>query len=94
MAMLDVPQGYMLYQFLLHFGDKPFKAFRIMMDGQERYMQRNKLVKEIHYLKRAMEAGDPALARPVNDDASLNWLCKECPYLTDCKKIQDATAAS
>jgi hypothetical protein len=57
-------------------------------------MQRNKLVKEIHYLKRAMEAGDPALARPVNDDASLNWLCKECPYLTDCKKIQDATAAS
>jgi hypothetical protein len=41
--------------------------------------QRDKLVKEINSLKRAMEAGDPSLARPVNNDPSLNWLCKDPP---------------
>ena len=87
-------QGYLIYQLLMHFGDTPFKAFRITMNAQQRKDQRNKLVKEINSLKRAIEAGSPALARSVDKDPSLNWLCKDCSYLTDCKRIQQAAAVA
>lgn len=36
MAMLDVPQGCIMYQLLLHYGGTPFKAFIITMNAQER----------------------------------------------------------
>jgi hypothetical protein len=64
------------------------------MNVQERKAQREKLVIEIYSLKRAMEAGDPSIARSVEKDPSLNWLCKDCPYLTDCKRIQQAAAGA
>ncbi len=92
MAMLEASEGYLLYQLLMHFGEKPFKAFRIILNAQERKNQREKLVTEINSLKRAMEKGDPSITRSVEKDPSLNWLCKDCPYLTDCKKIQQAAA--
>jgi CRISPR/Cas system-associated exonuclease Cas4 (RecB family) len=94
MAMLDVPQGYMLYQLLMHFGNTPFKAFKITMNAQERKNQRDKLVKEVNSLKRAIESADPSLARSVMGDPALNWLCKDCPYFTNCKRIQDAASAA
>lgn len=94
MAILGARQGILLYQLLMHFGNTPFKAFMIRMNGQERKDQRDKLVEEINSLKRAMEARDPALARSVDKDPSLNWLCRDCPYLTDCKKIQQAAAGA
>jgi len=34
------------------------------------------------------------LAGSVEKDPSLNWLCKDCPYLTDCKRIQQAAAVA
>ena len=94
MAILEAPEGYMLYQLLMHFGDTPFKSFKIVMNAQERKEQRHKLVTEIDSLKRALDAGDPSRARPVNNDPSLNWLCKDCPYLKDCKKIQQGAAVA
>ena len=94
MSMLGASNGYLIYQLLMHFGETPFKSFKITMNAQERKDQRDKLVKEINSLKRAMEAGDPSLARPVNNDPSLNWLCKDCPYLTDCKKIQQSAVVA
>lgn len=94
MAMLDSSEGYILYQLLMHFGDTPFKAFKITMNAQERKDQLDKLVEEADSLKIAMEAGDPSLARSVEKDPSLNWLCKDCPYLTDCKKIQQTAAVA
>lgn len=95
MAMLDALQGYMLYQLLMHFGEKPFKAFRITMNAQQRQAQLKKLVTEINSLKRAMKgSGDPSLARSVEKDPSLNWLCKDCPYLTDCKRVQQGAAVA
>ena len=74
----------------MHFGETPFKAFRITLNAQEREGQRDKLVDEVNSLKIAMEASDPSLARSVKEDSALNWLCKDCPYLMDCKRIQDA----
>lgn len=94
MSILDAKQGYMIYQLLTHFGDTPFKSFKITMNAQERKDQLDKLVKEVNSLKKAMEAGDPSLARPVNNDSSLNWLCKDCPYLKNCKKIQQGAAVA
>jgi hypothetical protein len=67
----------MIYQLLMHFGNSPSKAFRITMNAEERMNQRLKLVREINSVKRAMVATDPSLARSVDKDPSLNWLCKD-----------------
>jgi hypothetical protein len=56
MSMLESSEGYMIYQLLMHFGETPLKSFRILMNAQERKDQRDKLVKEVNSLKRAMEA--------------------------------------
>jgi CRISPR/Cas system-associated exonuclease Cas4 (RecB family) len=94
MAILGASQGYMLYQLLVHFGDTPFKAFRITMNEKERKEQLDKLVEEADSLKKAKEARDPSLAKPVYADPVLNWLCRDCPYQVNCKKIQEAAAAA
>jgi hypothetical protein len=78
----------------MHFGETPFKAFRIMLNAQEREGQRDKLVNEVNSLKIAMQASDPSLAKSVSEDPTLNWLCKDCPYLVDCKRIQDSAEAA
>ena len=64
------------------------------MNAQERRNQREKLVTEINSLRRATENKDPSIARSVEKDSSLNWLCRDCPYLTDCKRIQQAAAGA
>jgi CRISPR/Cas system-associated exonuclease Cas4 (RecB family) len=94
MAILGSSRGILLYQCLLHFGNTPFKAFKITMNAQERKDQLDKLVEEAENLKRAMEAKDPSLVKPVNNDPALNWLCRECPYQVNCKRMQDAAAAA
>lgn len=91
-SFLEAEQGYLIYQLLMHFGNTPFKAFKITMNAEERKEQRDKLVNEVNSLKRAMQARDPSLARSVYTDTSLNWLCKDCPYFVDCKKIQQDAA--
>jgi hypothetical protein len=93
-AMLGASQGIVLYQLLMHFGNTPFRTFHILMNPQQRKDQRDKLVKEVNSLKRAMEAGDPSLARSVRQDPDLNWMCKDCPYSIECKRIESVTAAA
>lgn len=94
MSILGAEEGYMIYQLLMHFEETPFKAFRITMNANERKEQRDKLVREINSLKKAMEAVDPSIARCVSEVPDLNWLCNDCPYLTDCKRIQQAAAGA
>lgn len=94
MAMLNASQGYILYQLLMHFGNTPFRSFKITMSAQERKNQLDKLVEEADSLKRALEARDPSLAKPVYDNPSLNWLCNDCPYQGNCKRIHAAAAAA
>jgi CRISPR/Cas system-associated exonuclease Cas4 (RecB family) len=94
MSILGAEEGYMIYQLLMHFDKTPFKSFRITMNAEERKEQREKLVREISSLKRAMEIRDPVLARSVDKDPSLNWLCKDCPYLTKCQKLQPGAAVA
>ena len=89
MAMLGTSEGYIMYQLLMHFGNTPFRTFKITMSAKERKEQLDKLVEEADSLKRAKEARDPSLARPVYADPKLNWLCKECVYQINCKRIQD-----
>jgi hypothetical protein len=90
MSMLGSNEGYIIYQLLMHFGETPFKSFRITMNSQERENQRGRLIMRVKFLERGMESGNASLARGVREeDPSLNWLCKDCPYLVDCKRIQD-----
>ena len=92
--MSNATQGYIMYQLVMHFGNAPFRTFKITMSAQERKEQLDKLVDEADSLKRVMEARDPSLAKPVYADPKLNWLCKDCPYQVNCKRMQDAAAAA
>lgn len=94
MSILGASQGIVLYQLLMHFGNTPFRTFHILMNAQQRKDQRDKLVKEVSSLKRAMEAGSPSLARSVRHDPDLNWMCNDCPYSIECKRIESVAAAA
>lgn len=85
-AMQDSPIGYMIYQCIMHFGNSPWKRFKVIMTEQQRKEQLEKLVREITSLQNAMKAKDPSLARNVYLDRELNWLCKECPYAKECQE--------
>ena len=88
MAMLNAPVGYMFYQCLMHFENKPFRIFKITMTESERKDQLVKLVSESKSLEVAKKAKDPSLANHVYFDRELNWLCKDCPYAEKCQKMR------
>ena len=94
MAILNSPVGYVLYQCLMHFEDKPFRKFKITMTEVERKEQLAKLVHEMKSLETAKITKDPAVARHVYLDTELKWLCKECPYLKECEQMRAAGAAA
>jgi hypothetical protein len=86
MAMQDSSNGRMIYQCIMHFGDKPWREFKVTMTEQQRKGQLEKLVKEITSLQNAMKAKDPSLARSVYHD-------KECPYSKECETMRAGAAA-
>jgi hypothetical protein len=97
MGLLGAKQGILIYQLLMHFGETPFRAFKISMNAKERKHQRDKLVREVDSLKRATEAGSPALVSSVRKNPALNWMCSDCPYAGKCEQMeqmQDAAAAA
>jgi hypothetical protein len=87
MAMSDTDVGYLLYQCLSHFGEEPFKQFKITMRGEERKSQLIKLLKETNNLQKARTEKNPSIARGVYNDTDFKWLCKECPYAIQCSTI-------
>ena len=93
MAMQNSPIGYMIYQCIMHFGDSPWREFKVTMTEQQRKDQLEKLVREITSLQNAMKAKDPSLARNVYQDKELNWLCKECPYAKQCETMRAGAPA-
>jgi hypothetical protein len=94
MAMLDVPVGQITYQCLLQFGDDPFVSFEVTMTEKERIDQLGKLQKEIGSLKAAISMKDPSLARGVLSNKGMNWLCKDCPYLKRCERLQKTASSA
>lgn len=94
MAMQAASTGYMIYQCLMHFGDSPWKTFKVTMTEQERQIQLEKLVREITSLQNAIKVKDPSLARGVHLDEDLRWLCNDCPYIVECKKMRGTEEAA
>jgi CRISPR/Cas system-associated exonuclease Cas4 (RecB family) len=94
MAMQNSPIGYMVYQCLMHFGNSPWRRFRVTMTEQQRKDQLEKLVREMISLQNAMRAKDPSIARGIYSDNDLNWLCKECPYAKECETMRATGAAA
>jgi hypothetical protein len=86
MSMLDSSTGYMLYQCLMNFEDKPWRIFKVTMNKQERKEQLSKLVTETESLRAAKKTKDPSLARHVYYDKNLSWLCKSCPIPTNVRR--------
>jgi CRISPR/Cas system-associated exonuclease Cas4 (RecB family) len=93
MAMHDSSMGYMMYQCLMQFGGSPWRQFKITMNENQRNEQLKKLVREVTSLQRAIKEEDPSLARDVYSDKELNWLCRECPYATECERMRAAAVA-
>jgi hypothetical protein len=92
--MLNAPIGYMFYQCLMHFENKPFITFKITMTQSQRKDQLAKLVSESKSLDVAKKTKDPSLAKHVYFDRELNWLCKDCPYAQKCEKMRLAISKS
>jgi hypothetical protein len=93
MAMLNSSVGYLVYQCLMHFGNDPWRQFKVIMTEQQRKQQLDKLVTEIRSLQNAITAKDPSLARSVYLDKELKWLCEDCPYVKECEQMRAAGAA-
>jgi len=94
MAMLDVSIGQIIYQCLMQFGENPFVSFEVTMTETERQQQLLKLEQETNSLQQAISMKDPKLARGVFSDTGMNWLCKDCPYVKSCERIQNATSSA
>jgi CRISPR/Cas system-associated exonuclease Cas4 (RecB family) len=88
MAMQNSSTGFMIYQCLMHFGNSPWRRFKVTMTEQQRKDQLEKLVREIRSLQNAIKEKDPSLARNIYVDKELNWLCKECPYAKECETMR------
>jgi CRISPR/Cas system-associated exonuclease Cas4 (RecB family) len=93
MSILDAPLGEIIYQCLLQFEYNPFVSFEISMTAVERHNQLGKLSDEINLLQQAIKMKNPAIARGVFLDKGMNWLCKDCPYLKNCKVIDSTPHA-
>jgi hypothetical protein len=78
----------------MHFGDRPWREFKVTMTQEQRKQQLEKLVREITSLQIAMKAKDPALARGIFLDNELNWLCRECSYAKECENMRTAGLAA
>jgi CRISPR/Cas system-associated exonuclease Cas4 (RecB family) len=94
MAMQGSSQGYMIYQCLMQFEGDSWRQFPIHMNKKQRNEQLKKLVREITSLQNAVKEKDPSLARDVNSDVDLNWLCKGCPYAKKCERIRVAAVGA
>ena len=94
MAMQNTPNGYMIYQCLMNFGNDAWRQFKVTMTEQERKDQLEKLAREIQALKFAMENNDPSLVRGVYSDEGLSWICDDCPYTKECLQMRKAGAAA
>jgi hypothetical protein len=94
MAILDAPLGEIIYQCLLQFESNPFVSFEISMTEEQRLDQLKKLTEEFNSLQQAVKLKDPSIARGVYSDGSMNWLCKDCPYLKKCELTQDAASSA
>ena len=91
MAMLNAPIGYLIYQCLMHFQNKPYKEFKITMTEEQRKGQLTKLNQRDKFSESLKTAKDPSLARHVYFDTELRWLCRDCPYAQTCEKMRNKT---
>ena len=87
MAILGAKQGILIYQCLMNFEDKPFVEFIIEMDQEERIQVLKKLEEEKESYQKVLEGiNGIMLVRGIYEDKTLNWLCKDCPLLEECRK--------
>ena len=109
-AILNAPEGVILYQLLINFGDNPWVEFPSTMTETERKEQLKKLEREAESFYKARVKQDPSLARHVMDDPTFNsWLCWEeewkdkkptgkktarCPYYEQCLKMNQKRSGS
>ena len=85
MALLNSTTGFLIYH--LNIVENRWKKFKITMTQTEIHEQRHKLVNEMKSIKFALKSKDASLARAIWRDESLNWLCKNCPFINECKEI-------
>ena len=88
MAMLNADKGYLLYQFLMNFEDKPFGEFEVNMTKEEREAQLLKMEKQGENFELALKEKNPMVCADIFKNPDLNWLCKDCPLYEKCKGMQ------
>jgi CRISPR/Cas system-associated exonuclease Cas4 (RecB family) len=87
MAIQDSEDGVVIYFMNSIYGK--YRVFPIYMTAQERNAQLEKLKLYATSLLKAIEVGDPSLAKGIYDDNEIKWLCNKCPYLEKCKVMRN-----
>jgi CRISPR/Cas system-associated exonuclease Cas4 (RecB family) len=89
MAMLDSKFGSLIYQFLNHFDDEPFKEFEVKIDAEESKKLLEEISVKAENFKEALTRKDYMIAKGIMNDFDLNWNCTGCPLFEECKKELD-----
>jgi hypothetical protein len=87
MAIQDSEDGVLMYYMNNIYGK--YRLFPIYMSVEERKAQLEKLRLYATSLLKAIEVGDPSLAKGIYDDNEIKWLCNKCPYLEKCKVMRN-----
>lgn len=95
MAMTNAETGIIVVFMITHYQNKlnkdtPLKEWEIKMTPEHREAKRAWLVKEQNDYRKALDAGDPSLARTILLDEALNWKCNSCKYKVECQDIEAA----
>jgi CRISPR/Cas system-associated exonuclease Cas4 (RecB family) len=86
MSILGADTGVLVYQFLMHFEDEPFKEFIVEMTGDERLRELNNLLTLQENFENGLESKKYMDVKGIFEDKNLNWLCKGCPLFDKCEK--------
>lgn len=87
MAFTKSTKGFILYQCLLNFDDKPFVEFEFETTEEENKQTLQILLLKAKDYAKNLEDKTPMLAENVFDNPDMKWLCRDCPYY---KKCEDA----
>jgi CRISPR/Cas system-associated exonuclease Cas4 (RecB family) len=85
MAMTNSTTALLIYYHLdPKFGDDPSIIFHITITEEQLYREHERLIRIALSLAEAISAGRPEMASHVAYDPRLKWMCKSCPYSTEC----------
>jgi CRISPR/Cas system-associated exonuclease Cas4 (RecB family) len=94
MAILGSRTGTLFYQLTNDYSIDPFPSFDFQIDEKERRKLLQSMEEDRQMIEKAKKEKDPSIARAIRYNLDLNWLCKDCPFTTECMDIYSKQRAN